>query len=564
MKKHTARLSGMFLIVMFIFSHCNNQSQFDENTLAGYWHSPLPSNQSIGITIYLYQENNAIKGKAFFTHEDELTNEVAIHELEISRNKIEFDLPSQGTHFSGKITSAEMKGGFHTPGNPELKIQFTKTELDKIPAYEFIKKTHNAYDLFQWLAPEQLKADFDVVKTALQSHPQMNLYTSKAHMELYFQNAEKQLTGGMKAIDFIKLVAPVIAQMKCYHTQLVLPEKVRNAFLQNTKSIPLDVFFIDSKATVRSCFDEHVDIPPGSEILEINGRTSAEIVEKLAFFISADGNNASHKLEEINQNFWMLYHYLESPESYQLKIKPSTRAGISTISLPAMKSEWVANAMMKSSRNSEDAPSDQVPVSFTMDAHAGILKIRSFAFYDIELFKAKIRDYFQEISQKKLAILIVDLRGNTGGHPALAADLITYFISKPIHYLKEPDNERYAELLALQTPKDEKFQGRAFFLCDGNSLSSTAHLLALVKYHQLGSIVGDIPGGSFYCSDESKLFDLPNSGLQVAVAQTAFVVAADGYKKGDEIIPDFIVKLSLIDMLSNRDKIMEFVMGLSE
>jgi C-terminal processing protease CtpA/Prc len=185
----------------------------------------------------------------------------------------------------------------------------------------------------------------------------------------------------------------------------------------------------------------------------------------------------------------------------------------------------------------------------------------SFHYHDPALYQKKLADCFNEIERGKIGNLIVDLRGNTGGDPALAADLLTYFLSAPVPYLKEPETERYAGLLSPQPPKDSRFNGKAYFLCNGNSLSSTGHFLALVKQHHLGTIVGEIPGGSFYCNDESQLFDLPNSGLQVSVAQTTLVAAVQDFRKGDEIIPDVVVKPALADFLNQRDRALEFIMS---
>ena len=98
-----------------------------------------------------------------------------------------------------------------------------------------------------------------------------------------------------------------------------------------------------------------------------------------------------------------------------------------------------------------------------------------------------------------------------------------------------------------------------FFLSDGSCLSSTGHFLALVKYHKLGEIVGDIPGGSYTCSDEAQLWKMPNSGIQFTIARTVFTAAVQGYRTGDQVIPDHTVKPTLSDLLGNKDTVMEAV-----
>jgi len=559
MKTQLAFLPALILTAILLGFYSGSQTAIDESTLLGYWYGSLSSNSSIGVVLYYYQEDGKVNGKIFFTNGADLTSEATIQGLILKGKNIDFDVPSQGTRYKGKVKASQIEGSFLTPGNPAMKLPFTKTDISRIAAAEAIQQASGSYDIHRMLTTEQMQTDFGILKEALSTHPQVNLFISKTELNACFHEAEKKLTHPMEAIDFIRLVAPVVAKLKCYHTQLVLPEKVLKAFMEQSRSIPLDVVFIGNSAYLRGNFTDNPVLDPGSEILEINRLPIKQIYEKLAAFVSSEGNNTSHIAEEINRNFWMLYHYLESPDRYNLKIRTASSKAITEVAIDARESKTVADAMRPSNTNAVIA--GLPPVSLTFNNKVGILTIQSFNYPDQEMFKKKLADCFKAIEASKTGYLIVDLRGNTGGYPELAADLLSYFVSAPVPYLKEPDAERYAALLSPQQPKALRFSGKSYFLCNGNSLSSSGHFLALVKYHRLGTVVGEIPGGSFYCNDESKLFDLPNSGLQVSVAQTRLVAAVQGFLPGAEIIPDFVVKPALVDLLNQQDKAVAFIMS---
>jgi C-terminal processing protease CtpA/Prc len=281
--------------------------------------------------------------------------------------------------------------------------------------------------------------------------------------------------------------------------------------------------------------------------------------------ISADGFNMSHKLQEINDNFRMLYLFIENPDHYYLKIKPQGVDKVHEISVKAVESYKLPNIHKSDHEDTSGNDTDKPPVTLSIDKHIGMLRVPTFMYPDMNSYKQQVAAIFKEVKSRNLPYLIVDLRGNKGGYPGIAAELLGYFIHEPVKYLKEPDNqERYGELLKPMIPKSDAFRGISYFLSDGHSLSSTGHFLALVSYHKIGEIVGSVPGGSYYCNDESKLWTLPNSKIQLSVAQTTFIAAVEGYSMGDEIMPDHIVKSTNSGILENKDIAKEKVFNLIE
>ena len=67
-----------------------------------------------------------------------------------------------------------------------------------------------------------------------------------------------------------------------------------------------------------------------------------------------------------------------------------------------------------------------------------IMTIQTFIYYDrVPMFKAFLENCFKEIHEKKIANLILDLRGNDGGDPFCAAPLFSYLEHEPVPYFAE-------------------------------------------------------------------------------------------------------------------------------
>jgi len=84
-------------------------------------------------------------------------------------------LPSHGTQFNSKVTRSRMDGKFLTPGNPEMKFNFSKTDKEKLKSIYSIDSALSPYDLYKRFSIENLIEDFDVLTDAVKSHPKFYL-----------------------------------------------------------------------------------------------------------------------------------------------------------------------------------------------------------------------------------------------------------------------------------------------------------------------------------------------------------------------------------------------------
>src|SRR5580704_723849 len=92
------------------------------------------------------------------------------------------------------------------------------------------------------IEPKLLQADLQIARKALEEgHSGIYRYTPKPELDRAFDSANKKLTQPMNALQFLRILAPVVAQIKCGHTSVRAPQKIADALDQTVPLFPLDV-----------------------------------------------------------------------------------------------------------------------------------------------------------------------------------------------------------------------------------------------------------------------------------------------------------------------------------
>src|ERR1700730_7597795 len=80
----------------------------------------------------------------------------------------------------------------------------------------------------QKFTPDQLREDFRIARRSLEEgHSGIYSYTAKAEWDRVFDAASKSLDRPMDAVEFFRVLAPAVAAIKCGHTNVTLPERLR-------------------------------------------------------------------------------------------------------------------------------------------------------------------------------------------------------------------------------------------------------------------------------------------------------------------------------------------------
>lgn len=404
---------------------------------------------------------------------------------------------------------------------------------------------------------DELQSDFQQFQEYIEmNHPM--LFTDKEELAELFHTQYQKLEDDMGELEFYRNLMPITAKMNCVHTNLSLSKKLKNLINNHGKVLPLNIKVIDKKAYVYDSFHS-CDIPKGSRLLSINGRPIEEIINVFFNNISADGLNETKKYLEMNYFFSDLYYMIiENPDEFTVTYLSADDGKTYSINIYAAKKVQSANE--SGMINGQEETGSLFYQEFQEDY--AVLTIKSFDFYDDknrDRFYEFLDDFFDKLDKRKISNLILDLRDNGGGDPYCSSYLFSYLIDEEKPYFNK-NVTGYIDLTDPIKPKEKNFTGDLYTLINGFCVSSTGHLCALLKYHEIGSFYGEESGGSYICSANTKDVVLSHTNIILYCATVQAEVAVSGLTQGRGIIPEHIIMPTIQDYLDNKDVVMNYVL----
>ncbi|HKP14058.1 MAG TPA: hypothetical protein VJZ91_18190 [Blastocatellia bacterium] len=96
-----------------------------------------------------------------------------------------------------------------------------------------------------------MREDFQVARRALEEgHSGIYRYTPKPQLDRTFDAAARALDRPMDVYEFLRVLAPAVAAIKCGHTGLTMPEALCKEINTSVPLPPLNVKVIDKRAYV--------------------------------------------------------------------------------------------------------------------------------------------------------------------------------------------------------------------------------------------------------------------------------------------------------------------------
>ena len=163
----------------------------------------------------------------------------------------------------------------------------------------------------------------------------------------------------------------------------------------------------------------------------------------------------------------------------------------------------------------------------------GYIRVTIFASNTDEQFKKELDD----LESKGIDGLVIDFRGNSGGHLATAEEIISLFLdsSHPIYQIKSKDNQSKYYSTGKET-KDYKIS----ILIDGDSASATEVVTSALMEQYGAKTVGEKSYGK---GTVQELQTLPD-GEQYKLTTKSWLTSKGKVIDGKGIEPDYNVKLS--------------------
>ena len=150
----------------------------------------------------------------------------------------------------------------------------------------------SSYDLSTKFPPDQLVHDLRVLRQTLEeSQPGLYRQTSKNELDRAFSEAEKSLDRPLSVFEFYRILTPLIAAIRCGHTNIQLPEFfVKEQDSPRVKSFPALVKIINGRVYLWRDLGDKNSVLGGKEILSINQVAAAQIISTMLAATGGDGN----------------------------------------------------------------------------------------------------------------------------------------------------------------------------------------------------------------------------------------------------------------------------------
>lgn len=420
----------------------------------------------------------------------------------------------------------------------------------------------------------QLKEDYQVLTQALrEAHAGLYRYTPRAEMDALLDKGAAGIRKGMTELEFFRYLYPLLAHIRDGHTKLHRQNRPGDWYaFHQTGLFPLRLYFREGRAFVLGG-----PVEAGAEVLKINGKKMAEIIETLSSRIFADGGGQSWKYRELDRHFAGYYATFFGPR------------GEFTVQYKEVMGKRVTKTLQATVFDQlPKPPAPDTPAFRLLWPEPGTAVLRVSGFHEIP---GVLPAAFAEIRARSVKRLVIDLRDNEGGADRLGLQLLSYLADRPFHYYQKltvagvgpysfaahatfpPELESLKQFvkkvgdeylftaspgLGLQQPAaDDGFRGKVCILQNGRSFSVTGEFAAAAR--ALGiPIIGEESGGgrSGNTSGGFAIVTLPHSKLTLAVPLMAYHM--HGATPGTGGVPaDVAIVPTVHDVLSGRDVAMQ-------
>jgi len=467
-------------------------------------------------------------------------------------------------------------------------------------SFQFEKEPFDPSRVF---SVEQLQDDCRLLRTALEeAHGGLYYYSSKDEMDSLFDSIFGRLDSPMSEAEFYRLLTLMVAGINDGHTGVLYSREFDEYLSAEPILMPFSLRFIEGRTYIYRNYCQDKDFIVGGEILSINEQPISEILERMLEYIPSDGHIRSSKYFRLQNpvNFGRMYFLLYGKTtSFKLGYKSpldSTDKGILVAGLDVDEMKRIIEERYPAAEKTHP------PIELGYKGNVAVLTIRTFADGPYRLaglsFPAFLKRTMEELSEKEIEHLIIDLRDNGGGADMNGKLLFSYLIDRPYMYYKylevsrnelsflehsdSPDlnrmlksrtekNERGKHNLLLhpnlgeQKPMQPIFDGQVYVLINGGSFSASGETTSLMHFYKRAVFIGEECGAGYYGNTSGIMptLTLPQTRIRIRIPMVRYVMDVSGYDHPDRgIIPDFPFSRKIGDLLNGSDTELEFVLDL--
>ena len=459
-------------------------------------------------------------------------------------------------------------------------------------------------------SPQQLLEDFRIARSGLEEgHPGVYRYVTKKTLDRQFDEAEKKLDHPMDAYHFYRILAPMVARIRCGHTNCNLATPDQDAFMKSALVAPFQVKLIGRRAYILRDYANDDGAMVGGEIRAINGRRIERIVADLAAAVTGDGEIPTGRLRKIGEGVVFnigLGMLLGLKAPYTVTYREKVTGKVKRVEMPGLTPSRLLELSEENYPQDHQRPDHSADLTFMDEGKVALMTIHVFAGFADKLQKQPMADFIKEsfelLQKRNTKSLILDFRNNGGGQDELGKLLFSHLTDRSFDYYNDlvinslhPTFLRYAEggealskdlsdygleqlpdgryrnthhpNWGLQQPSKPTFTGGVFVLTNGGCFSTTCEFLSIAHFHHRAVFIGEEGGGGYYGNTSGFFWSLtlPNTKAQVHVPGMDYIMAVSGYKyPGRGVMPDYPVQPTMADRLTGHDPEMEVALDLAK
>jgi hypothetical protein len=468
--------------------------------------------------------------------------------------------------------------------------------------------------------------DFKIFKTSmLEMHAGLYWFITPNRFSALYDSVYNTLTDSSSTETFYIKLRYCMAMLHHGHDGMDMQEKEAglnyrmNALPKSRRHLPFYLKYLGKRLYIISNASGNKKIPNGSEILSINGESTAAIAAQLLPYIFANGKNETFKYAALGDYFQFQYLYQvlhPDAENYLLEIMPFKQQKKIAVTVNAVLPQTIADAYQQQTGKKISDWGKLIDYKL-LDSKMklGYLKLETFSAFRIEndstKFAALLESIFVQIKKDGVQHLVVDTRNNEGGDDNWMTTL-TYFKGMAenrggglayvqsdkftqLQYVEQNEQNKmllqafqYNPYALLDKTADGRFQlkpqytehdtkarprqanaydGKVYVLQNGLTFSAGIAFVTTMKdyYDKDGSFIkfiGEEPGDDMAAGVGSGGWSLnvmlPNSRIKLTIP-----VTGGGTDKPYTIkpvkIPDYKVIPAIADKINGVDTELEFV-----
>lgn len=329
----------------------------------------------------------------------------------------------------------------------------------------------------------------------------------------------------------------IVSMLGDGHTHLLLPSEM--IFNDANSFMPLNISInTDKSLKVIWCLDNA--IPTDSKIISINGITADSLINNMLHLVS--GERDHFKLMRLDTDFTGLFNILHPAEKYDITYSIDNSPALHTISLYPEKWNKIKSIFNKDQDTGED---ENIPYSYTIDSEQNIAIMDFKSSSDENRMKIFADSMFQNLQNKKIKNLIIDLRENGGGNSLVGDILLRHICPESftqmdkILYRITPLTARLlnarnitSEFNLIEIPESDYikplstdngfFNGNIYLLTSHKTFSAAASFAWIFSQCNIGMIIGEETGGMNVSFGDKVWYQLPVSGLKCGISFKRF------------------------------------------